>query len=38
MLCYVMFRFPCINQVHNIQVANQMHFNVYNLVESHFSH
>jgi len=31
-----MFDPPCINQVHNIQITNKMHFNVYDVVSIYF--
>jgi hypothetical protein len=33
-----MVHVPCINQVHNIQITNKMHFNGYELFWSQFSH
>jgi hypothetical protein len=35
---FYMFHLTCINQVHNIQITNKMHFTVYDLFKSHFSH
>jgi hypothetical protein len=33
-----MFHLLCINQVHNIQIINKMHFNVYGVFYLQFSH
>ena len=33
-----MFHLMCINQVRNIQITNKLHFTVYDVFKSHFSH
>jgi len=33
-----MFHLTCINQIHNVQITNKMHFSVYDIFCSQFSH
>jgi len=33
-----MFHLTCINQIHNVQITNKMHFSVYDIFYSQFSH
>ena len=33
-----MFHLTCINQVHNVHITNKMHFNVYDVSHSIYSH
>jgi len=33
-----MFHLPCITQIHNIHITNKMHFNIYDVFYSLYSH
>jgi hypothetical protein len=33
-----MFHLPCSNQIHDIQITNKLHFTLYDVLQSQFSH